>query len=46
MLGDNYDLKNSHVLLALISKFSDAVSRDLNFVECWGVVVFIENLCM
>lgn len=34
--NDNYDLKGSHVLPALIRKFYEACSRDLPFVEIWG----------
>jgi GDP-L-fucose synthase len=34
--NDNYDLKNSHVLPALIRKFFDAKNNQLPFVEIWG----------
>jgi GDP-L-fucose synthase len=34
--NDNYDLANSHVIAALIRKFSDAVSEKKNKVEVWG----------
>lgn len=34
--NDNYDLKTSHVLPALIRKFSDAKERNLDAVEVWG----------
>ncbi len=34
--GDNFDLKNSHVLPALIRKFSDAVKSGSKEVEIWG----------
>ena len=34
--GDNYNLKNSHVIPALIRKFYDAKENNLNQVECWG----------
>ena len=34
--GDNYNLKNSHVIPALIRKFNDAKENDLKYVECWG----------
>ena len=34
--NDNYDLKNSHVLPALIRKFSDARNNSRPSVEIWG----------
>ena len=34
--GDNYDLETSHVLGALIRKFSDAVAGDSGSVDVWG----------
>jgi GDP-L-fucose synthase len=34
--NDNYDLKNSHVLPALIRKFSDAKNTGKPSVEIWG----------
>ena len=34
--GDNYDLKNSHVLPALIRKFCEAKKNNLESVTCWG----------
>lgn len=34
--GDNYDLKNSHVLPALIRKFHEAKENDAQSVEIWG----------
>lgn len=34
--NDNYDLKNSHVLPALIRKFHDARQQGLPVVEVWG----------
>lgn len=34
--GDNFDLKNSHVLPALIRKFIEAVERGATEVEIWG----------
>jgi GDP-L-fucose synthase len=34
--GDNYNLKNSHVIPALIRKFYDATENNLDQVECWG----------
>tara|TARA_B100000886_G_scaffold134243_1_gene90602 strand:+ start:3475 stop:4476 length:1002 start_codon:yes stop_codon:yes gene_type:complete len=34
--GDNYNKKNSHVLPALIRKFSEAVQNKENEVICWG----------
>ena len=34
--GDNYDLKNSHVMPALIKKFYEAKKNNLDTVTCWG----------
>jgi GDP-L-fucose synthase len=34
--NDNYDLKNSHVLPALIRKFHEAKTENKPFVEIWG----------
>ena len=34
--GDNYHPRNSHVMAALISKFSQAKIESKPFVECWG----------
>ena len=34
--NDNYDLKNSHVLPALIRKFHEAKMNKSEFVEIWG----------
>ena len=34
--GDNYDLKNSHVLPALIRKFYEAKKNNFEKVICWG----------
>lgn len=34
--NDNYDLKNSHVLPALIRKFHNAKAANAPFVEIWG----------
>ena len=34
--GDNYHPENSHVMAALVSKFSKATLNSLPFVECWG----------
>jgi GDP-L-fucose synthase len=34
--GDNFDLANSHVLPALIRKFSEAVKTGASEVEIWG----------
>ena len=34
--GDNYHPQNSHVMAALISKFSKATLNSKPFVECWG----------
>jgi GDP-L-fucose synthase len=34
--GDNFDLAGSHVLPALIRKFSEAVQTGAAFVEIWG----------
>jgi len=35
-LNDNYDLKNSHVLPALLRKFHEAKQNNDAFVEVWG----------
>ncbi|MBP9150866.1 MAG: GDP-L-fucose synthase [Flavobacteriales bacterium] len=35
-IGDNYDLKNSHVLPALIRKFHEAKENGSKSVEVWG----------
>lgn len=37
--NDNYDLKNSHVLPALLRKFISAEKDNLPFVEIWGTGV-------
>lgn len=34
--NDNYDLRNSHVLPALIRKFTEAKKTNAPFVEIWG----------
>ncbi len=34
--GDNYNALNSHVLPALIKKFTEAKEKELNSVTCWG----------
>lgn len=34
--NDNYDLKNSHVLPALIRKFHEALTRGKDSVDLWG----------
>jgi GDP-L-fucose synthase len=34
--GDNYDLQNSHVLPALLRKFQEAKTNNLDSVEVWG----------
>jgi len=34
--GDNYDLKNSHVIPALIKKFHNAKKKKLPYVSIWG----------
>ncbi len=34
--NDNYDLKNSHVLPALIRKFHEAKQNNMDHVEVWG----------
>jgi GDP-L-fucose synthase len=34
--NDNFDLKNSHVLPALIRKFHEAKEEDKDFVKIWG----------
>lgn len=33
---DHFDLINSHVIPALINKFTNAVKKNLPYVECWG----------
>lgn len=53
---DNFDLKTSHVIPALIRKFYEAKKNNLGFVEIWGdgkvsreflyVEDFAEALCM
>lgn len=35
-LNDNYDLKNSHVLPALLRKFHEAKQNNVSSVEVWG----------
>ena len=35
-VGDNFDLKSSHVLPALVKKFILAKEKELNSVEIWG----------
>ncbi len=34
--GDNYDIKNGHVLPSLIRKFAEAAEKSLPSVTCWG----------
>ena len=34
--GDNFDLKNGHVLASLIKKFCDAKKKNINKVTLWG----------
>ena len=34
--GDNYHLDNSHVIPALIRKFYEAKTNNLDYVNCWG----------
>jgi GDP-L-fucose synthase len=34
--GDNFDLNSSHVIPALIRKFTEAVKNDKKIVEVWG----------
>lgn len=34
--GDNFDLKSSHVIPALIKKVADAQKNKKNFIEVWG----------
>ena len=34
--GDNYDLETSHVLAALLRKFTEAKIQDKPYVEVWG----------
>ena len=49
-INDNFDLKSSHVLPALIRKFHDAKVREKDFVEIWGTgepereFLFVDNL--
>ncbi len=33
---DHFSLNNSHVIPALIRKFDDAITNNLNEVKCWG----------
>lgn len=35
-IGDNFDLKNSHVMVALIRRFYEAKVKKLPFVKVWG----------
>ena len=35
-IGDNFDLKSSHVIPALLKKFHEAKIRKKNIVEVWG----------
>jgi GDP-L-fucose synthase len=35
-INDNYDLENSHVLPAMLRKFSNAMKNNLSKVELWG----------
>ena len=35
-IGDNFDLRSSHVLPALVKKFTLAKIRKLSSVEVWG----------
>ena len=50
-LNDNFNLKNSHVLSALIRRFHDAKINDLSEVVIWGTgkakreFLFVEDLC-
>ncbi|MDA2936262.1 GDP-L-fucose synthase [Patescibacteria group bacterium AH-259-L05] len=34
--GDNFDLKTSHVIPALVRKVAEAKKQDKNFIEVWG----------
>jgi len=34
--GDNFDLKSSHVIPALIRKVAEAKKEDKNYIEVWG----------
>ena len=34
--NDNYDLKNSHIIPALLRKFYEAIKENLSEVEVWG----------
>ncbi len=43
--NDNYDLKKSHVLPALLRKFIEAKSAKKPFVEIWGTGKPLRNLC-
>ncbi len=48
--GDNFDLKSSHVLAALIRRFHEAKDRNAEYVEIWGSgkprrdFLFVEDL--
>ena len=44
--NDNYDLKNSHVLPALLRKFIEAKRNQDPAVEIWAPVLLKENFCM
>ena len=34
--GDNYNIKNSHVVAAMIRRFVDAKNSSIDSVTCWG----------
>ena len=36
--------KNSHVMAALIKKFSDASYKNLKYVQCWGTGSPLERI--
>ena len=44
--NDNFDLKSSHVLPALIRKFHEAKINKKKHVEIWGLEKLPENLCL
>ena len=44
--GDNYDARTSHVLPALIRKFSLAKKFSKENVICWGTGIQCENFYM
>ena len=42
--NDNYDLKNSHVIAALIRKFHEAKKKKVKNIILWGSVKLKRNL--